>query len=129
MGIFGKVAGIAKELTLGHPTIRAGRYIGKKLFQTDKIRKKRNSSTSRTSADVTLRRRKAAEAKYDKGQYERKHDKGQYKAKMMKMKSKAKSKRKYKGMKGMKYSGKNKPVTSIADRMQARRRRTAKKKK
>ena len=37
--------------------------------------------------------------------------------------------KKYKGMKGMKYTKKNKPVTSIADRMQARRRQTEKEKK
>ncbi len=115
MGIFGKVTGIAKDLTLGAIKAQAPYQIVKRIRG-----KKRAGSTSRTSVDVTLRRRKAAMAKYDKGQY---------KAKMMKMKSKAKSKRKYKGMKGMKYSGKNKPVTSIADRMQARRRRTAKKKK
>ena len=56
-----------------------------------KIKKKRAGLQSRTSADVTARKRKAAMAKYDNGKY---------KQKMMKLKSKTK----YKGMKGMKYS-------------------------
>ena len=118
MGFGSKIGGIAKSLTLGtakkvmkySPHYQAAKYAVGKMKG-----KKRAGSTSRTSVDVTLRRRKAAEAKYDKGQYKQK------------MKAK-KSKMKYKGMRGMKYSGKNKPVTSIADRMQARRRRTKKKK-
>ena len=119
MGFGSKIGGIAKSLTLGtakkvmkySPSYQASKYAVGKMKG-----KKRAGSTSRTSVDITVRRRKAAEAKYDRGQY---------KQKMMKMKAM----KKYKGMRGMKYTKKNKPVTSTADRMQARRRRTNKKKK
>ena len=128
MGIFNKVAGIAKELTLG--TVKKGMkyhpgYQAAKWTLGGHTKKKRKSSTSRTSVDVTLRKRNAAY---------KKHAAAQYKAKMMKMKGKRRGRgpikkrpSKFSGIKGMKYTKKNKSVTSTADRMQARRRRTKKK--
>ena len=61
MGIFGKVANIAKELTLGQPGVRVVKWaLG------GHTKKKRKSSTSRTSVDVTLRKRQATMRKYSR---------------------------------------------------------------
>ena len=129
MGFGSKIGGIAKSLTIGtakkvmkyNATYQAAKYAVGKMKG-----KRRAGSTSRTSVDVTLRKRNAAY---------KKQAAAQYKAKMMKMKGKRRGRgpikkrpSKFSGIKGMKYTKKNKPVTSIADRMQARRRRTKKKK-
>ena len=128
MGFGSKIGGIAKSLTLGtakkvmkySPHYQAAKYAVGKMKG-----KRRAASTSRTSVDVTLRKRNAAY---------KKHAAAQYKAKMQKMKGKRRGRGpikkrplKFSGIRGMKYSGKNKSVTTTADRMQARRRRTKKK--
>ena len=89
----------------------------RKMSGEYKMKRKISSAKKRVgTGDVGMMKKK-----YTAAQMKR-HDKGQYKQKMKAMK-------KYKGMKGMKYSGKNKSVTTTADRMQARRRRTNKGKK
>ena len=66
MGFGSVIGGIAKELTLGAKkagkyTYKAGKYAGKKMYGVEIRKTRRAGSTSRTSADVTLRARKAME--------------------------------------------------------------------
>ncbi len=149
MGFGSKIGGIAKQLTLGavkgvthvkKNTPKYARYLASSGFalqdwdrKRTRLKRQRIKNRKKIASYRKSPKNRAGQAKRQKRQNKdygkarastkamAKYDKGQYKQKM--------AKKKYKGMRGMKYSGKNKSVTSTADRMQARRRRTAKKKK
>lgn len=133
---WGSIGNIAKKLATGAAS--GANYVKKKtpgaaLYlitgpvikrKIDRDRKKYMSKAGSTSK-YAAKRKKMQKRDYKQARHETKRKATQKKDyRTARSESPVKNKKKqYKGMKGMKYTQMNKSITSIADRMQARRRR------